>query len=912
MCFAAVGWGLAQPASSAVVRGVVTHVETGNFVENARVVVGDSKRSTLTDSSGSFRIGGIAPGQVTLRVESSGADLVSLDLNLAAGEDRKVDVTLDSRALMMDSITVTAQAEGQAQALNLQRSSQSIRKVVSRDALAVARAGEVGEALQSLSGVYLEYSTHQPSRPVVRGLQSQFNSLTFDGVRAGNTNADRRAGVSNFPAEALQRVELYKSVTPDMNGDAIGGAINLVSRRAFDLSAPLLNLTLGVTYNDQLDNLDKDFNFDFGRTYLDSRLGVLLSLNHYRTDRGYHDTSISYRASADDEFAVNSLTLLDRVEDDSWKAKASSSVKFKVSDESLLSIAAAYSNNSRYLEDYRQVISGGSREYLTADTGNATDARYSLQRRYREPITISTQYSVGMEHDFDRWDIDYRAAYTHTSNRYQETFYPDVRTTPTSFSYDRSDPRFPTFTATGSVDINDPHSYGHNAYNRTQGPTEENLTTLNFNARRDLSDFSVPGSIKFGASSTHRKWEKGADGLGYWRYTGELPASAFIESHTNPDYMDEAGDRLLIVPLGLNMDPIFNAFYNRSEEFTRQDYASDMLIAQAEQSINEDITAAYLMGTLNFEKLEVITGARVEHTAFQGVANRITVDSGSILAVTPTPISLTDTQVLPGLHLNYTFDPQLVLRGAVYRTLARPGGRDLLPTASIDDDSQSISEGNPNLEVTESLNMDMSLEYYLKPIGVVSVGAFSKDIDGFYFTRTSTMIGGQYDGYSLKRPEMGEGGKVKGVELEWQQRLTFLPGLLSKVTLGSNFTWITSEGQYLGRKGDNLTFFGTAPRNANANISFASRGLDLRLFYNWRDDFMSGVGSRGALDVYQQARSTIDMYARYQRAGSRIRYTLNGKNLANSPLETFQGDRSNPRSLRFFDWSVSASIGIDL
>ena len=184
---------------------------------------------------------------------------------------------------------------------------------------------------------------------------------------------------------------------------------------------------------------------------------------------------------------------------------------------------------------------------------------------------------------------------------------------------------------------------------------------------------------------------------------------------------------------------------------------------------------------------------------------------------------------------------------------------------------------------------------------MVSAGAFRKDIVGFFYDNATTDSGGVYDGYALSNRTLGRGGKVDGLELEWQQRLTFLPGLLSSVTLGSNFTWITSRGDYPTRPGADLTFTGTAPRNGNFNVSFSRGGLDLRFYYNYRDTFLSTIGARPTLDVYEQARKTLDALLRFKPKGSRFAYQVSAKNLGNDPRVTYQGDRGNPRSVRYFD-----------
>lgn len=899
-------------STTGAVRGTVRNASTGHLVESASVAIADANRATLTQADGTFQLGGLPPGTYRLVVTSAGFEEKSQPVTLAAGSDLRVEIQLDSSVVQLGAVTVSAQAEGQAQALNLQRFSDSIRKIASQDALAVARAGEVGEALQTLPGVYLEYSTHQPSRAVLRGVQSQYNSLTFDGVRAGNTNADRADTVSGFPAESLQRVELFKSVTPDLPGDAIGGAINLVSRRAFDLSGPLFRVTLGLTYNEQQQNWDKQGNLDYGRTFLDGRLGVFVSANHYRTDRGYHEATFSYGVDAAERFTISNLTLLDRVEDDSWKLKISGSVEYKLTPATILSFTSLYSNDSRSLEDRRVIFSGGTRTFITPDRGTIAGARLGLDRRYRTPVSVQNQFGFGVRHDFDLWDLDYRASYVRAINYYDETFYPAVRSAATGFAYDRSVRDFPTFSSLTGVNFSNPAIYEHNVVQRTQSPTSDDGLALQLNARRELPALWTKSYLKLGANYSARWWSMAGGTLGNWNYTGPRPASAFLESYNNSRFLNEAPRGALLVPsINVNLDAFLDAFYQRPNEFTRQGLASDLLILQRTQSLVEKIGAVYAMGSFTFGRLGVLAGARLENTDYSGKAYRVNQSTTTITGVTRPVTTLRDTQVLPGLHFNYAFSPRLIARAAVYQTIARPAGSDLLPASTVNDTARTISEGNPNLAVTESVNYDVSLEYYLKPIGVLSAGAFRKDIDGFFYDNATTIVGGVYDGYALSNRSLGQGGKVDGLELEWQQRLTFLPGLLSNVTLGSNFTWITSRGEYPTRPGAGLTFTGTAPRNGNFNLSFARGGLDVRVYYNYRDTFLSTIGARGALDVYEQARKTIDALLRLKPKGSRLAYQLSAKNLGNDPRITYQADRGNPRSVRYFDWSLSSSITCD-
>jgi TonB-dependent receptor len=899
----------AQSATTGAIRGTVVNEATGNYVEGAVVTLAGSSRTEITDSRGLFHFGALPPGEHRLTARSAGNSPGEATVPVAAGLTASVTLRLGSELVAMEKLMVTAQAEGQAQALNVQKNSENIRKVVSQDALANSRLGEVGEVLMALPGLYLEISTHQPSRPNIRGLGSEFNSITFDGVRIGNSNNDRADGVSGYPAESLARVELMKSVTPDMEGDAIGGSINLVSRRAFDLSERVLKLNLGGAYNHQQRNWDKQVNLEFADRFgRDGRLGVYSSLNHYRSDRGYHTSSISYQVDAADNFNLSTYTLQDRIEDDSWKLKYTGSVDYKLSDAITLWLRGLYSNDTRYLEDYRTIYRPGTRTAITPDSATSRNGRVDTDRQYREPVSTSGQLAAGFESRLDRWSLDGRLTYSRTTNHYEETFTPVFSFNGTDLSYDRRVREFPIFRVDNGISLADASRLAHRSIARTQHPSRDQEFTFDANARRTLDGLPFNAYLKTGARLKLRSWVYGGDAeLGNWTYTGPRSAADLSEVYVNKRFFRQSDGRAGMAAVYPKMSSFLEAFWNRRGEFRRDDNASAILIESNRRATTEEISATYLMGGANFGRLNVVTGARMEHTGFGGKARQLTTPRGILVASTVVENSASYTNVLPGLHLNYGLLPNLVLRFSANRSVARPSPADMLPSRRVDDEARTLTEGNPGLKVTASDNLDLSAEYYLKPLGVFSVGVFKKRIDGFYFSTASTVVGGEYDGYRLTRTEMGQGGRVAGLEVDWQQRLTFLPGAFSGLGLGANSTWIDSEGRYPNRPGADLTFRGTAKRTGNLNLSYVRRGFDLRFFYNFRGDYLSGVGARPALDVYEKERATLDFAAKY-RFSRRLSAYFNAKNLTDAPKITYQGNRSNPTGVRYYDFSLNFGV----
>jgi TonB-dependent receptor len=206
--------------------------------------------------------------------------------------------------------------------------------------------------------------------------------------------------------------------------------------------------------------------------------------------------------------------------------------------------------------------------------------------------------------------------------------------------------------------------------------------------------------------------------------------------------------------------------------------------------------------------------------------------------------------------------------------------------------------------VTESINYDLGLSYYFKPLGVFSAGVFQKDIEGFYVSRVETIQSGEFAGYQLTNPAMGTGGEIRGAEVDFQARLAFLPRWLSGLGVGANHTWLDSEGTYPNRPGVTLPFAGAPRRNWNVNVFYARGPLDVRVFVNYRSPYLDSVGARAAIDVYEDERTTLNFFFKY-RLNRRTTLNLDFNNLTDSAKRSYQGDSSNPRSVRYFDWAAN-------
>jgi len=916
LCFAtaSVEAAAGQASDTGTIRGQVQSLATGELLRGAAIRLEGTNRVVFTDGRGLFRLNRVPVGSQTVTVEYLGLEGQERRVDVNAGAEVVVNFDLETQFFQLAEISVEAQMGGQAAALNRQRIAQNIRNVVSRDALARVRDGQIGEALQALPGVYMSLEILSPTRPVVRGISREFNSVTVDGIRLDDVYGPRTGSTRYYPGEVVGEVEVIKAVTPDMEGDAIGGTVNLISRRAIDLPSREFRVGLGGSYNNIQSNFNRQFNVSFGDRFLDDgRLAVLFTGNAYEVNQGYPQVTTSYAVNDADQFRIQNMNVFERLEEGSRTVNWALITDYRLSDRSVLSFRGSLLRDARRLEDWRSTFNLGSVISFDEDNARYQGGRVDLFRQFRHPVSGTQVYGLRMEHELEDLTIDYRVAYALGTNSYDRTFFPFVRGNGVDFSYDRSIRDFPSLSIENGFDLNDPDNYEHFEIRRTQAPRRDREYSADFNLRRDFSDRSFSPYLKTGARVKYRRTNRGDQDAGYYNYSGDLPVSAFMREFPDQNFMPRSNGRILFPRINPSFEGEItyeNLFFNRPDQFSRQDNRSDLLLANRVTDKTETIVASYLMGGFRAGRLDGLGGVRIEHTDFLGRANEVITEGGAIVALTPTRYDTRYTNILPGIHLNFRQSEDLLLRGSVNRTLARPDPRRMQPARTVNDDTQRITDGNPDLSVTSSTNFDLSLEYYIRPLGMASVGVFFKDIDGFYSSVTETVQDGPFAGYDLVRPSMGDGGQIYGVELSWQQRLNFLPAPFDDLGTMVNATFLSADGRYPNRPDEKLTFPQTSTRLFNANLYYARGALDARILYNWRDRYLTGVGSRPALDRYEDSRGTLDLLVSY-RFMDRFSVNMDWKNITDSPIRAYQGSRENPTSIRYFDYSLIMGISVD-
>jgi TonB-dependent receptor len=227
--------------------------------------------------------------------------------------------------------------------------------------------------------------------------------------------------------------------------------------------------------------------------------------------------------------------------------------------------------------------------------------------------------------------------------------------------------------------------------------------------------------------------------------------------------------------------------------------------------------------------------------------------------------------------------------------------------------TQSVSQNNPDLQPQFSDNYDLSAEYYFKGVGLISASAFRKKIEGFIFNKQS-IIGtganngfeGEYDGYFLNTKTNGGWARVNGLELNYQQQLTFLPGFLNGFGVYGNLTALSTEGTYNGTI-VLKDIAGFISRSGNLGVSYIKHNYTVRLSAKYEGESLNGYNDNPARRTYMIERTTVDLSLRYAYR-PRVNFFIDVNNLFNEKELRYTGLADRTVNNRIFGTRLTAGI----
>ena len=186
-----------------------------------------------SDFNGYYELVDLPEGNHPITITFLGYQDIQETISLTDGTHIK-NFTLQPKTNELDEVIIKGSiGKGQAKALNQQKNKANITNIISADQVGKFPDANIGDALKRVPGIAMQNDQGEARDIIIRGLSPQLNSVTLNGDRIPSAEGDnRRVQMDLIPSDMIQTIEVNKAVTPDMEGDAIGGSVNLITRSA--------------------------------------------------------------------------------------------------------------------------------------------------------------------------------------------------------------------------------------------------------------------------------------------------------------------------------------------------------------------------------------------------------------------------------------------------------------------------------------------------------------------------------------------------------------------------------------------------------------------------------------------------------------------------------------------------------
>ncbi len=883
------------------VAGVVRSPALQQNVEGAIVTVEGLDLRTTTDRSGRFALRDLAPGQYTLSVGGAGFQRQQVPVTVAETGRVEVTVSLETLYEELDEIVVTGARVSQLLALQRKQSADRILDAVSADSVGKLPDFNAAEAIQRLPGLSVELDQGEGRYPIVRGIDSNLNNVTIDGNPVGAPEgAGRRVALDVVPSDLIAVVEVVKAATPDLDGNAVGGNINIVTRSAFASDEPFGTLSVRAGYNEKSDRTPYGVSGSWGGTLgAADQFGLVVAASYY--DRRYETDlaeGLDWSEFAPGSFAPERVRLFD-YDISRERIGVNANLEYRHSDTSLFYLRTIF--NEFTDEEARDQLDldadRGDQSALSATVVQNSEGRASREFRQNDQTQRLNNISIGGEFDWNGTVFETSYTYSHAE---------EVTPRRIDWEYRSSGSAFPNTIDVGSLffeldagaAIDDPANFDFRRVLFRSDNIEEDIHTIRGDLEIPMEFGSNPGYLKFGLKVSARDKLRDRSNENY------TDAQEFTLADSGlflPAPTEFHGDRYNLGPR-LDFGAHQALFRSNPElfEFDAEDSALDSIAS--DYDLEETLYAGYGMFSVDIGDVNVIAGVRAEYT--DATYNAFLVDLPVDPANPATPVSdrASYLDLLPSVHVNWRPRDNWVVRAAWTNTIGRPNFEDVAP--SLESDDGEGAAGNSDLEPFESMGLDLSVEYYLQPAGVISAGVFYKSIDNPIFTRVSddiTFRGIFFDEFA--QPENADSGSLLGLELNWEQQFVMLPSPFDGLGASLNLTFIDSEVDVIGRESDDLPFFRQPDAIGNAAVYYTIGPFEARVAATYRDDYLQEIGGDNDEDVYFGERTQVDVKLSYAPTD---RWSFFGEvqNINDASRREYQGDAGRLFADELYSWTA--------
>ena len=889
----------------------------------ARVQLQPLERTTASDAEGQFTIPDLPPGKYTVAISYVGFKPFSKEVTVTSGGTENIEAVLEIESVS-DQIIVRGERErGEVEALNRERTADNIVQVLPAEVILSLPNTNIADAVGRLPSVSLERDEGEGKYVQIRGTEPRLSNVTIDGVHVPSPERVRSVKLDVIPSDLIDSVEINKTLSANQEGDAIGGSVNLVTKKPTEQPFISLSAMGGFTPIEGGRTLDQ-----FGGTYsrrfgAEKRFGYLLGGSYDHNNRGVDDVEANpgvhdFGAANGGNQAVFFGAAIRQHWYDRTRFGFAGSADYKLGKGSSAYVRGLFSQFYDYGENWNYSVNVGN--FTTNPSTTDATGSMGMNHFHRTPQQQIYSITAGANHSFGPTVITYE--FSGGRAKYDGGFPFALWSGPSNvqFGIDTSHPMTPRFPVLNGIDIYNPTDYHLFAIFPWEDHIKERDYTGSISMTRQYRVSSRFGAFEMGLKVRDAdKVQTG--GRLFVPFSGASQLQMTDALKAVPNYNYYFG---LYKPGPLSDYNKISQFVNANQSFFQKDPNADRISNDPNRfNASERVYAGYAMNTITLGHVRLQGGLRFEGTQASFLGNQVTIDPITGTATTlPVPGAQSYLDVLPSVQFQYTFGSNTNIRAAYGRGIARPNFSDLPPFALIDHTQSptAVNIGNPNLKPTHANDFDILFEHYLKTVGIIQAGWFYKALTDPIFLVTVTPTTGQFAGDRVTQSVNGASAHITGIEMAWQQHLRFLPGLLNGAGVSANYSYTTSRTTFpvaFGRT-DHPALLRQAPNNWNFDFTYDKGPLSARMglthndaniwAYQFQDTSLLGV--KGPLgDQYLYPHTQVDAQASYRiphAHGAQAVVSL--LNLTNEVFGFYFGSEQYPIQREYYSRTISLGL----
>lgn len=912
--------------------GVVSDSSQKGFLPGASVLLVENGRTESADSGGRFRFSGLAAGDYNLRVTYVGHEEKTQAVSVPASGEVPVLITMNSGVIVLETMVIEGYREGRSRALQEKQNATNIKDIVSSDVIGNLPDRNVSEAVARLPGVslVLDFDGGEGRYVSIRGVEPGLNQVTLDGATLaapggaipGGFRLGRAVPLDTLGASQISQLEVIKSATPDMDANALGGTLNIKTTSPFDRKGRYLVGSVGVNYSATREKSGPSASVNFSDLFgPKKRWGLSAGANYEKRYYANHRLQSAWNLrtiNGTDIWLPNSLEL--NTDAGFFERYGGNfGLEYRPNTDTRFYLRLNYSAQNHPYDQFEtnvNVDNSPSRVTLASPTtgvfaaaGVRTERREMNSQVEQKLLAVTSGFKKVIGEFTIEPMLTFSSAQEKDVFKRRRDFRADTgKTGPVNFDFGAFD--FLRWEVDPVLDT--PDKYPLRRIGDDFGTNDEDALTAKIDVRREADKlFGHPGYLKAGFKYLER--DRVVDLTSLRR----LPTAAWTQT------LAQLGTRPAIPTYRGRYTTGFRVDGQAATDFIQANPSLTMVdvVDSAANSIKNDfeldefIYSAYVMGSVDINKLTLLGGIRWEKTdaILRAVEARTT--RGTPVGEFPTSGTTSYDKFFPNLQAAYRFTKHLVLRAAITQTLGRPAYEDARPLSLFDyyslgsealnpafPNAGTLNIGNPDLGPFLSTNYDLTLEWYAKSSGIVSVALFHKDIKDPIYSFVETRQNVVQSGVALERLDVtsvrnADSGKITGVEFNLYQPFSFLPAPFDGFGIDANLTLINGEVTVPTRPSEKFPFFRQPEKIANFTLFYEWSRISARIAWSRADEQLVSLGSKDTLDFFLHTRDQYDAQLSY-RVTPHYSVVVSARNLTREPEQLSYGLTDRMRTSR--------------